>query len=145
MKVKCHQISSAGTVRDHNEDFLLFWEPEDFELAQKLGSIALLADGVGGESHGDVASRLAAETALGAFKESNPEATPTDVARRMFDAAAAKVFQEAQGKSRMATTLLASIYRHDKVTIAHVGDSRAYRSEERRVGKECRSRWSPYH
>ena len=21
----------------------------------------------------------------------------------------------------------------------------AYRSEERRVGKECRSRWSPYH
>ena len=126
MKVKCHQISSAGTVRDHNEDFLLFWEPEDFELAQKLGSIALLADGVGGESHGDVASRLAAETALAAFKESNPEATPTDAARQMFDAAAAKVFQAAQGKSRMATTLLASIYRHDKVTIAHVGDSRAY-------------------
>ena len=24
-------------------------------------------------------------------------------------------------------------------------DSRAERSEERRVGKECRSRWSPYH
>ena len=22
---------------------------------------------------------------------------------------------------------------------------RSYRSEERRVGKECRSRWSPYH
>ena len=26
------------------------------------------------------------------------------------------------------------------------GDNRPYaRSEERRVGKECRSRWSPYH
>ena len=24
-------------------------------------------------------------------------------------------------------------------------DSAAIRSEERRVGKECRSRWSPYH
>ena len=24
-------------------------------------------------------------------------------------------------------------------------DSMALRSEERRVGKECRSRWSPYH
>ena len=23
--------------------------------------------------------------------------------------------------------------------------SKVYRSEERRVGKECRSRWSPYH
>ena len=25
------------------------------------------------------------------------------------------------------------------------GDASGYRSEERRVGKECRSRWSPYH
>ena len=25
------------------------------------------------------------------------------------------------------------------------GDVRVERSEERRVGKECRSRWSPYH
>ena len=26
-----------------------------------------------------------------------------------------------------------------------VGDAVTIRSEERRVGKECRSRWSPYH
>ena len=26
-----------------------------------------------------------------------------------------------------------------------IGDQHLYRSEERRVGKECRSRWSPYH
>ena len=25
------------------------------------------------------------------------------------------------------------------------GDKEKSRSEERRVGKECRSRWSPYH
>ena len=25
-----------------------------------------------------------------------------------------------------------------------VNDKKTYRSEERRVGKECRSRWSPY-
>ena len=24
-------------------------------------------------------------------------------------------------------------------------ENQSYRSEERRVGKECRSRWSPYH
>ena len=28
---------------------------------------------------------------------------------------------------------------------AEQGDANAERSEERRVGKECRSRWSPYH
>ena len=27
----------------------------------------------------------------------------------------------------------------------YVGDPVNVRSEERRVGKECRSRWSPYH
>ena len=27
----------------------------------------------------------------------------------------------------------------------YTGRDAAHRSEERRVGKECRSRWSPYH
>ena len=30
-------------------------------------------------------------------------------------------------------------------TPADFNQSEKYRSEERRVGKECRSRWSPYH
>ena len=29
--------------------------------------------------------------------------------------------------------------------LGRLGDGRGIRSEERRVGKECRSRWSPYH
>ena len=29
--------------------------------------------------------------------------------------------------------------------MAESTDSQIHRSEERRVGKECRSRWSPYH
>ena len=64
MKIKCFQLSSIGTVRDHNEDFIVFWEPENFQQLQAAGSIAVLADGVGGEGNGDIASRLAAETAL---------------------------------------------------------------------------------
>src|SRR2546425_11202919 len=35
--------------------------------------------------------------------------------------------------------------RADSVRIPFGQLSRAIRSEERRVGKECRSRWSPYH
>ena len=125
MKVKCYYVSSAGPVRDHNEDFVMFWEPGDFNVLQRTGSLAL-ADGVGGEANGDVASRLAAETALSVFKEARPEASPTNLLRQMFDASASRVFQAAQEKGRMATTLLAAHFRHDKVTIAHVGDSRAY-------------------
>jgi serine/threonine protein phosphatase PrpC len=126
MKVKCLQLSSAGAVRDHNEDFISFWEPEDFHLGQSLGSIAILADGVGGMGNGDLASRLAAETALAVFKESKPETSPSEIVRQIFDEASTKIFQMAREKGRMATTLLVSIFRRGKVTIAHVGDSRAY-------------------
>ena len=35
-------------------------------------------------------------------------------------------------------------FQTDNLKIYHQG-SNAMRSEERRVGKECRSRWSPYH
>ena len=31
------------------------------------------------------------------------------------------------------------------LAIKQAREERGWRSEERRVGKECRSRWSPYH
>jgi serine/threonine-protein kinase len=126
MKVKCFQLSSAGTVRDHNEDYVAFWQPEDFELLQGLGSIAVLADGVGGMGNGDMASRMAAETALEIFKQAKPETPVNDLVREIFDQASNKVFQESTKTGRMSTTLLTTIFRADKATIAHVGDSRAY-------------------
>ena len=45
--------------------------------------------------------------------------------------------------ARRAATL--PIGGHVFATAEIGGERRAYRSEERRVGKECRSRWSPYH
>src|SRR5215469_13639674 len=126
MKVKCFQVSSVGAVRDHNEDFVVFWEPQEFDQRQKLGSIAILADGVGGIGNGDVASRTAAETAIDVFRESKPDATPADVFRQIYETASSRIFQVSREKGRMATTMLTSIFREDKVNIAHVGDSRAY-------------------
>ncbi|HXD00497.1 MAG TPA: protein kinase [Verrucomicrobiae bacterium] len=126
MKVKCFQLSSAGTVRDHNEDYVAFWQPDDFELLQGLGSLAVLADGVGGMRNGDIASRMAAETAVEIFKQAKPETSVNDLVREIFDQAANKVFQESTKTGRMSTTLLTTIFRADKATIAHVGDSRAY-------------------
>src|SRR6266511_183113 len=45
-----------------------------------------------------------------------------------------------------ATDALASLYEKEKpdlILFGFTSDSREVRSEERRVGKECRSRWSP--
>ncbi len=126
MKVKCFQVSSIGAVRDHNEDFVVFWEPQDFNERQKMGSIAILADGVGGLGNGDLASRTAAETAIDIFRESKPETSPIDVFRQIYETSSSKIYQASREKGRMATTMLTSIFRGDRVNIAHVGDSRAY-------------------
>ena len=37
-----------------------------------------------------------------------------------------------------------TVFLNEKVKIIEILESES-RSEERRVGKECRSRWSPYH
>ena len=36
-------------------------------------------------------------------------------------------------------------YTTGEATLEETNDALKERSEERRVGKECRSRWSPYH
>ena len=45
-----------------------------------------------------------------------------------------------RGKTVQVTTLS-----QDTRELNALANMRAERSEERRVGKECRSRWSPYH
>ena len=43
------------------------------------------------------------------------------------------------------TTLVDFLVQQPEFTGARVIENEFARSEERRVGKECRSRWSPYH
>ena len=50
------------------------------------------------------------------------------------------------GALRLGDTLRA-VSRHYTATLENKDEDKEaeFRSEERRVGKECRSRWSPYH
>src|SRR3989449_9086464 len=57
-----------------------------------------------------------------------------------FDAAVAAGFAAAVVEPTASYTLCGEC-----VAVVHDARSRQLRSEERRVGKECRSRWSPYH
>ena len=123
MKVKCFQLSSAGMVRDHNEDYVAFWQPEDFELLQGVGSIAVHHNGGTGSAGWETATHLQAgwrlETALEIFKQAKPEtAGERPDPRRFLTEASNKVFQESTKTGRMSTTLLTTIFRADKATIA---------------------------
>ena len=50
-----------------------------------------------------------------------------------------------EGVKEAAPVLEAAMKKSARASIQHEGDSEMIRSEERRVGKECSSRWSPYH
>ena len=51
-----------------------------------------------------------------------------------------------ESQARMRYTYFASVAKKEGYEqIAAIFTETADRSEERRVGKECRSRWSPYH
>ena len=59
---------------------------------------------------------------------------------------AGKVVETSYGKSREIIQCNTKDVAADELAKRIGGQSRsAFRSEERRVGKECRSRWSPYH
>jgi eukaryotic-like serine/threonine-protein kinase len=132
MKITFSQYSSMGPARDNNEDYLAFFQPEtgdNEEDSRAPFSVAVLADGVGGHAHGEVASRLAVETAIKKFQESNQEKTPNQRIWDMFSSANQAVYDagsQSGEKNRMATTLLAAVFGSDEINIGHVGDSRAY-------------------
>ncbi len=132
-KIEFADMSDTGMVREHNED--------------AIGSIAdmglmVLADGMGGYNAGEVASGIAVQTitdlaAEGAMREERNEIDPhTGLMRQTIvlrDAVARSnkiIYQTAQSQTHcegMGTTLVASMFYDNKISIAHVGDSRAYR------------------
>src|SRR5256885_17271814 len=93
-------------------------------------------------------------------KKNAPPSAPVDVSRQSAGLNFKKVeqkqtiFEVAASKSTDFKGQDASLLEDVRITIyGKAGDrhdiihtqSCKYRSEERRVGKECRSRWSPYH
>ncbi|MGA2069534.1 MAG: protein kinase [Thermoguttaceae bacterium] len=122
-------LSSQGPVRGNNEDFLGFWSPPNQEVERSHGALAVIADGVGGQGQGEVASQLAVQAALDTFRQSKPDVPPRQVLWQVFNAANLAVYDRGmadRGDGRMATTLTAAVFRHNEVTLGHVGDCRAY-------------------
>src|SRR5512142_2423288 len=123
------ELSSPGPARENNEDFVGSWQPQTLEEKRNRGAAAVLADGVGGMERGEVASRLAVETALKTFREARGEQSPQQLITQMFNAANLAVYDkgmEDHGKARMATTLAVVVLRNNEITVGNVGDSRVY-------------------
>ena len=125
------QASDTGRVRDHNEDYLGCVVPEIPEHSHARGWLFALADGVGGQDAGEVASRLAVETVLAGFRRASNGESYSVLLPRLVQQANSKVFETGMATGRngtaMATTLVGCALRYDRAVISHVGDSRCYR------------------
>ncbi|HEV2690614.1 MAG TPA: protein phosphatase 2C domain-containing protein, partial [Bryobacteraceae bacterium] len=128
--------SSPGPVRQNNEDCLEFWQPAAPEEWRTRGAVAILADGVGGHGHGEVASRLACERALKAFTQAKAGSSPNQLLWQMFNSANIAVYDagmQNRAEGRMLTTLTISVLRNNEITIGHVGDCRVYLIQQGRI------------
>jgi protein phosphatase len=123
------QLTDCGRVRDHNEDYFGYVAPETPAQIRHQGWMFALADGVGGQDCGEVASRAAVETVLAGFREHHGKEALTSLLPRLIQAANSHVYETGAGTpkgSNMATTLVVCVFRFDRVVVAHVGDSRCY-------------------
>jgi PPM family protein phosphatase len=132
-KLRCVGLTDTGRVREHNEDTIA-WDAN-------LG-LLVLADGMGGYNAGEVASGIAVKTIVNLVREAieredlsapDPGSGQSRTAIILRDAitrANKIIFQTARTQPNcegMGTTVVGALFHDNRVTVAHVGDSRLYR------------------
>jgi protein phosphatase len=129
LDVEFTQLSDPGTKREHNEDYLGYLLPYTPEQLRSHGCVFALADGVGGQQKGEVASQLAIETVLDGFSRAKSGEPHKALLTHAIQAANLQVYEQGSASpanTGMATTIVACALRADRAVIAHVGDSRCY-------------------
>lgn len=129
MLLSCVSKSDAGPVRKNNEDYLGFWQSTDDAERLRRGSIMVMADGVGGQDNGEVASRMAVEMAIEMFQKADLSSAPKRLLKEIFNETNLKLYDIGmtdRKAGRMATTLSVCIFRDKELHIGHVGDTRVY-------------------
>ncbi len=124
------QVTDPGRVREHNEDFIGHVAPDSPAQARSHGWLFALADGVGGQDKGEVASRIAVESLIEGFRKPTNGESHVSKLPKLVQVANTRVLEAGMaarpGGVAMATTIVACALRHDKAVISHVGDSRCY-------------------
>jgi len=126
------QQTDIGIKRALNEDNLLTVLPEDPQILENKGALFVVADGMGGHELGERASELAVNT----VRETYYQAEPVDVSVALIQAVerantliyeANKALPDFPAVNKgMGTTCIAAVLQEKILTVANVGDSRAY-------------------
>ena len=135
--IKAYAKSDKGNVREINEDY--------FYISNSLDQVQLyiLADGMGGYNGGEIASKLAVETAKN-YIENNFKDIEKDkdsiiqLLGSSMEYANMVVYEKSKENAElqgMGTTLEICLIYNNKAYIGHVGDSRLYRVRKHFIRK----------
>lgn len=124
--------TDKGLVRPNNED--------NFYLDESAG-LLVVADGMGGHASGEIASKMAVDFIKDYFKNIEEGRAPivgqyrddcSEITNRIGSAirlANMAIYEAAKSDSKllgMGTTVVAALLNGNSLSVAHVGDSRAY-------------------
>ncbi len=134
MRIDAGARTDVGCVRESNED--------SHRVVRDV-NLFILCDGLGGEAHGEVASAMAVDAIAAHCQESvaNPSLPLESEARQDLSPQANRLVSAVLRANRliheaavaddshrgMATTVVALWVHQQKLSLVHVGDSRAYR------------------
>lgn len=126
--LEAHMMTDVGLKRQKNEDSCLMCAPEDATLAGRKGLFFSVADGMGGASAGEFASRMSLRAMHNAYYTGPSGPIPTSLEDALEEANQC-VFEEAEVNpdyAGMGTTVSAVLIDGGWAYIAQVGDSRVY-------------------
>jgi len=126
--------TDPGLARELNEDTVAWVTPQDKTIADSRGSLALVADGMGGHAAGEVASALAADVIRRLYYDL--EGPVPKVLTSVFAAANRAILEYAAEHPEckgMGTTCTVLAFRDRQAWLGHIGDSRAYILRDRKL------------
>lgn len=130
--------TDRGQVRPTNQDYASYYVPPDPEVHERLGSLFIIADGIGGRRAGEVASA----EAVAALQQSYYFGRwSTDPGKRLEQATARAnfhVFDMSMAMTsswNMGCAMTALLICRRRYYITHVGDTRCYLIRNGQVGK----------
>ena len=111
-------ISKQG-VRENNEDYIKFYVDNN---QANLSRVIVLCDGMGGHAHGEIASKIVAESVFATLDSNRADFTEDDL-QLALDNALIALNDDCK---KMGTTLVVAVINKNNVLVGHVGDSRCY-------------------
>lgn len=134
--MRLSSFTHTGMVRQNNEDACLIIPPWSASAIERQLCLFAVADGMGGQNAGEIASGISMKEAAAFFRQGSEDGATSNEVEEMIGHINSRVWTHAQNKaetSGMGNTLTLMLVGKKNAVIGHIGDSRLYRLRESKL------------